>query len=56
MILHWLRTNNVARTCRDPDRTGDLQIFSMTLSQLSYRGNCMCHAVSYPIVLIIGFT
>ena len=22
------------------DRTGDLQIFSLTLSQLSYRGSC----------------
>ena len=22
------------------DRTGDLQIFGLTLSQLSYRGNC----------------
>jgi hypothetical protein len=22
------------------DRTGDLQIFSLTLSQLSYRGDC----------------
>ena len=36
-IINWLanETKNHAET---RDRTGDLQIFSLTLSQLSYRG------------------
>ena len=29
-----------AITAETRDRTGDLQIFSLTLSQLSYRGSC----------------
>ena len=29
------------------DRTGDLQIFSLTLSQLSYRGNCTADAPNF---------
>ena len=33
---HQLRNREVAETW---DRTGDLQIFSLTLSQLSYRGS-----------------
>ncbi len=41
-----------ARNCRvqyaeTRDRTGDLQIFSLTLSQLSYRGICFCIGYSY---------
>ena len=56
MIFYWLRTNDIARTCWDPHRTGDLEIFSLTLSQLSYRGNCMGHALSYSFVLIIELT
>ena len=29
------------------DRTGDLQIFSLTLSQLSYRGSINCELLNY---------
>ena len=29
---------SMAEHAETPDRTGDLQIFSLTLSQLSYRG------------------
>ena len=30
------------------DRTGDLQIFSLTLSQLSYRGHCLGQGMTPP--------
>ena len=35
--VHVLKMDVYAET---RDRTGDLQIFSLTLSQLSYRGDC----------------
>ena len=37
-----IKENSIDAETRD--RTGDLQIFSLTLSQLSYRGDCE----SYP--------
>ena len=38
------------------DRTGDLQIFSLTLSQLSYRGSCFCESALLPVVSQIEST
>ena len=34
--------SNVTTYAETRDRTGDLQIFSLTLSQLSYRGSWRC--------------
>ena len=36
------------------DRTGDLQIFSLTLSQLSYRGECTCSACDVTIDPVVS--
>ena len=43
-------TKAMRNSAETRDRTGDLQIFSLTLSQLSYRGNCMWYAPNYPFV------
>ena len=36
------------------DRTGDLQIFSLTLSQLSYRGHVLRWLVSPDIAFVVN--
>ena len=35
------------------DRTGDLQIFSLTLSQLSYRGRCKRQTLTLHVLVLM---
>ena len=37
---------NKSKSAETRDRNGDLQIFSLTLSQLSYRGSCTVSTMS----------